>query len=246
MWNSTCEQSLKQQPRFPTSFRSVLPMRVLVVEYEMKAASFVCKTLQAEGFSVDVCRSILSAPLARRFDCILLHVLQPSRDGLSMLQELRSTHHSAPILLLSSSDEANERVAGLNAGADDILSKPFDLEELVARVRALMRRNGEIKAAVLQVADLLLDTITHQVQRSGKSIELTAQEYRLLEFLMRSPGRVFGRRTILEQVWDCDSDPGTNIVDVYIRRLRAKIDVGFEAKLLRTLRRAGYLLKEGA
>jgi len=138
----------------------------------------------------------------------------------------------------------NERVEGLNAGADDYLPKPFELSELVARVRALTRRGSENKSTVLSVADLTLDTVTHQAGRGGKKIDLTAREYRLLEFLMRSAGRLCGRMMILEKVWDYDFDPGTNLVDVYVRRLREKIDADFEAKLLHTVRGSGYVLKE--
>jgi len=138
----------------------------------------------------------------------------------------------------------NERVEGLNAGADDYLPKPFALAELVARVRALTRRGGETKSPVLRVADLTLDTLTRRAQRGETGIELTAREYRLLEFLMRSAGRLCGRMTILEKVWDYDFDPGTNLVDVYIRRLREKIDADFDPKLLHTVRGVGYVLKD--
>jgi DNA-binding response OmpR family regulator len=146
--------------------------------------------------------------------------------------------------LLSARGEVNERVEGLNAGADDYLPKPFALVELVARVRALGRRGGEPKSIVLRVADLTLDTVTREAKRGGMGFELTTREYRLLEFLMRSPGRICGRMAILEKVWDYDFDPGTNLVDVYIKRLREKIDAGFEVKLLHTVRGVGYVLKE--
>ncbi len=161
-----------------------------------------------------------------------------------MLRQLRARKNTTPILLLSARGEVNERIEGLNAGADDYLPKPFELAELVARVRALTRRGGENKPIVLRVADLKLDTVTHKAQRSGTKIELTAREYRLLEFLMRSAGRPCGRMMILEKVWDYDFDPGTNLVDVYVRRLREKIDADFEPKLLHTVRGSGYLLKE--
>ena len=169
----------------------------------------------------------------------------PGRDGLSVLRQLRERKNPVPVLLLSARGEVNERVEGLNAGADDYLPKPFELSELVARVRALTRRGGESKSIVLRTADLTLDTLTHQAQRGAKNIELTAREYRLLEFLMRSAGRPCGRMLILEKVWDYDFDPGTNLVDVYIRRLREKIDADFESKLLHTIRGSGYMLKEG-
>jgi len=153
---------------------------------------------------------------------------------------------NTPVLLLSARGEVNERVAGLNAGADDYLPKPFELAELVARVRALTRRSVENKATVLRVADLRLDTLTRLAHRGDTEIQLTAREYRLLEFLMRSVNRLCGRMMIIEKVWDYDFDPGTNLVDVYIRRLREKIDTPFEPKLLHTVRGAGYLLKEPA
>ena len=222
-------------------------MRVLVVEDEKKTASFVRKALQAEGFAVDVCPDgdgALAATRATAFDGIVLDIMLPGRDGLSVLRQLRERKNTTPVLLLSARGEVNERVEGLNAGADDYLPKPFELAELVARVRALTRRSGENKSTVLRVANLALDTITHQAHRGGMAIELTTREYRLLEFLMRAPGRLCGRMMILEKVWDYDFDPGTNLVDVYIRRLREKIDTNFEPKLLHTVRGTGYVLKD--
>ena len=222
-------------------------MRVFVVEDEKKTASFVRKALQAEGFAVDICHNgddALSAARTTPFDGIVLDIMLPGRDGLSALRQLRERKNVTPVLLLSARGEVNERVEGLNAGADDYLPKPFELVELVARVRALTRRSGETKSTGLRVADLTLDTLTRQAQRGEKKIELTAREYRLLEFLMRSAGRLCGRMMILEKVWDYDFDPGTNLVDVYVRRLREKIDADFETKLLHTVRGAGYVLKE--
>jgi DNA-binding response OmpR family regulator len=222
-------------------------MRVLVVEDERKTASFIRKALQAEGFAVDVCHNgddALAAASATPFDGIVLDIMLPGRDGLSLLRQLREQRNDTPVLLLSARGEVNERVEGLNAGADDYLPKPFALVELVARVRALGRRGGEPKSAVLRVAALTLDTVTRQAQRGGATFELTTREYRLLEFLMRSAGRICGRMTILEKVWDYDFDPGTNLVDVYIKRLREKIDAEFEPKLLHTVRGVGYVLKE--
>jgi DNA-binding response OmpR family regulator len=168
----------------------------------------------------------------------------PGRDGLSVLRQLRQQRNQTPVLLLSARGQVDERVEGLNAGADDYLPKPFALAELIARVRSLGRRGSEPKSIVLRVADLSLDTVTREAQRGGKSFELTTREYRLLEYLMRSAGRVCGRMAILEKVWDYDFDPGTNLVDVYIKRLREKIDEGIEPKLLHTVRGAGYVMKE--
>ena len=222
-------------------------MRVLVVEDERKTASFVRKALQTEGFAVDMIANgedALVAAAATAFDAIVLDIMLPGRDGLSVLRRLRERKNAVPVLLLSARGEVNERVEGLNAGADDYLPKPFELAELIARVRALTRRGGENKPIVMRVADLMLDTVTHRAQRGGTEIELTAREYRLLEFLMRSAGRLCGRMMILEKVWDYDFDPGTNLVDVYVRRLREKIDADFEPKLLHTVRGSGYVLRE--
>ena len=223
-------------------------MRVLVVEDEKKTATFVRKALQSESFAVDVCHNgddALAAASATPFDAIVLDIMLPGRDGISVLKQLRERKNATPVLLLSARGEVNERVEGLNCGADDYLPKPFELAELIARVRALTRRGGENKSSTLRVADLSLDTLTHKAQRGGASIELTAREYRLLEFLMRSAGRLCGRMMILEKVWDYNFDPGTNLVDVYVRRLREKIDANFPAKLLHTVRGSGYVLKEG-
>jgi len=222
-------------------------MRVLVVEDEKKTASFVRKALQAESFAVDVMANGEDALLAATgtpFDAIVLDIMLPGRDGLSVLRQLRERKNTTPVLLLSARGEVNERVEGLNLGADDYLPKPFELAELVARVRALVRRVGENKSVVLRVADLTLDTLTRKARRAETEIELTSREYRLLEFLMRSAGRICGRMMICEKVWDYNFDPGTNLVDVYIRRLRGKIDADFEPKLLHTVRGAGYILKE--
>ena len=221
-------------------------MRVLVVEDEKKTASFIRKALQAEGYAVDVCHNgeeAQLAPSATPYDAIVLDIMLPGRDGLSIVRRWRQSSNDTPVLLLSARGEVNERVEGLDAGADDYLPKPFALVELAARVRALTRRGSDNKSTVLRVADLTLDTVTRQVRRAGVEIELTAREYRLLEFLMRSTGRLCGRMMILEKVWDYDFDPGTNLVDVYIKRLREKIDAAFEPKLLHTARGAGYVLK---
>jgi len=222
-------------------------MRILVVEDERKTASFIRKALEAEGFAVDLCANGNDALAAARltpFDVLILDIMLPGRDGLSVLRQLRQNQNRTPVLLLSARGEVTERVEGLNSGADDYLPKPFALAELVARVRALARRTGESKSPVLRVGDLTLDTITHRALRGGAEIELTAREYRLLEFLMRCPGRLCERMMILEKVWDYNFDPGTNLVDVYIRRLREKIDSPFETKLLHTMRGVGYVMKE--
>ncbi len=222
-------------------------MRVLVIEDEKKTASFIRKALQAEGFSVEVCHrgdQAMTAAAAAPYDGIVLDIMLPGRDGLSVLQDLRERQNRTPVLLLSARGAVNERVEGLNAGADDYLPKPFVVAELAARLRALIRRGQENQSTTLRVADLALDTISHRAQRAEKYFDLTAREFRLLEFFMRSAGRICGRMTIIERVWDYNFDPGTNLVEVYVRRLREKIDDGFETKLLHTVRGVGYVLKE--
>ena len=206
-------------------------MRVLVIEDEKKTASFIRKALQTEGYAVDVCHNgeeALATASATPYDAIVLDIMLPGRDGLSILRRWRQSDNRVPVLLVSARGDVNERVEGLDAGADDYLPKPFALVELAARVRALTRRGGDTKSTVLRVADLTLDTVSRQARRGEVQIELTAREYRLLEFLMRSAGRLCGRMMILEKVWDYDFDPGTNLVDVYIKRLREKIDAEFE------------------
>lgn len=222
-------------------------MRVLVVEDQKKTASFIRKALEAEGFTVDVCyngENAFAAATATAFDGIVLDIMLPGSDGLNVLRRLREQKDRTPVLLLSARGAVNERIEGLNAGADDYLPKPFAVAELVARVRALSRRGSESKSTTLRIADLSLDTILHQAQRGGKTFDLTTREFRLLEFLMRSAGHICGRMSILEKVWDYDFDPGTNLVDVYMRRLREKIDGGCETKLLHTVRGVGYVLRE--
>lgn len=222
-------------------------MRVLVVEDERKTASFIRKALQAEGHVVDVLHDGSEALLAAAntpFDVIVLDIMLPGRDGLSVVRQMRERRITVPVLLLSARGEVGERIEGLDAGADDYLPKPFALEEVLARVRALGRRQSEAKTPILRIADLTLDSVTRKVKRGGTPIDLAPREYLLLEFLMRSAGRICGRMAIVEKVWDYDFDPGSNLVDVYIMRLREKIDAGFEPKLLHTVRGVGYVLKE--
>jgi DNA-binding response OmpR family regulator len=232
---------------FSSRWYNLAPMRVLIVEDEKKTASFVRKALHAEGFAVDVCHNGEEAWATARttpYDAIVMDIMLPGRDGLSVLRQFRENGIASPVLLLSARGEVNERVDGLNAGADDYLPKPFVIAELVARVRALGRRGGESKPATLKVADLELDTVSHRANRAGTAIELTAREYRLLEFLMRSVGRICGRMAILEKVWDYTFDPGSNLVDVNVKRLREKIDADYEIKLLHTVRGLGYIIKD--
>jgi DNA-binding response OmpR family regulator len=211
-----------------------------------RPASVHPQSAPGEGFVADVLHNgndALTAVSSTGFDVLVLDIMLPGRDGLSIVRQMRERQIHTPVLLLSARGAVGEKVEGLNSGADDYLAKPFALEELIARVRALTRRQPEQRGPMLQVADLTLNTMTREVQRGGHSIDLAQREYLLLEFLMRSAGRICGRMLIVEKVWDYDFDPGSNLVDVYIMRLREKVDSGFAIKLLHTVRGVGYVLK---
>jgi len=223
-------------------------MRILVVEDNRKTAMFIAKALKAEGFAVDQIHhgdEALPMIQATAYDAVVLDVMLPGRDGLSIVRHLHAAGDGPPVLLLSARGDVDERVEGLDAGAADYMAKPFALSELIARVRALGRRKSGAGSPVLRLADLELDTITRIAHRGGQTIELTAREFRLLEFLLRSQGRVCTRMMILEKVWDYGFDPGSNLVDVYIRKLREKIDAKFPVRLLHSVRGEGYVLREG-
>ena len=222
-------------------------MRILVVEDEPKVASFVRRALEAEHHAVDVAAdgaAGLSQAVAGAYDLVVLDVMLPKRDGLGVLRELRAGGHAVPVLLLTARAEVADKVAGLDVGADDYLTKPFAVEELVARVRALLRRGAAAAPPRLAIADLTLDPVTREVTRAGKRIDLTAREYALLEFFLRNRGRVLGRALIAQHVWGVDFDTFTNVIDVYVNYLRRKIDADFEPKLVHTVRGVGYVLKE--
>jgi DNA-binding response OmpR family regulator len=222
-------------------------MRILVVEDHVKTAAFISKALRAEQLVVNVLGDgdeALQTISTQPFDAVVLDIMLPGRDGVSIVRHLRAHGNHTPILLLSARSEVGDKVDGLDAGADDYLAKPFALAELIARVRALIRRGDGTTSTRLVVGDLSLDAATRTAQRGGRSIELTSREYRLLELLMRSAGRVCGRMTIIEKVWEYDFDPGSNVVDVYAGRLRTKVDADFELKLLHSIRGAGYMIKE--
>ncbi|HHV63360.1 MAG TPA: response regulator transcription factor [Firmicutes bacterium] len=218
-------------------------MRVLVVEDEPKIASFVKRGLEEEGYAVDVAgdgESALDYAQSAQYDILILDIMLPKRDGVSVCQELRRRGFRAPILMLTARDAVDDRVEGLDAGADDYLVKPFAFKELLARMRALLRRPREVGPTRLQVGDLTLDTATRRAERRGRVIDLTLREYALLEFLMRHKGQVLSRTQIAEHVWNFDFYSESNIVDVYIRYLRLKIDANWEPKLIHTVRGVGY------
>lgn len=221
-------------------------MRLLVVEDEKKVARFVKKGLEEEGYAVDVApdgEEGLGMALDGVHDLIILDIHLPRMDGLGVLQELRKKKVATPVLLLTVRAAIEDKVLGLDAGADDYLTKPFAFQELLARVRALLRRRAEAEAPVLQVADLTLDPARRLASRGGEKIDLTPKEFALLAYFMRNPGRVLTRTMISEHVWDYDFDTMTNVIDVYVNYLRKKIDAGREPKLIHTVRGAGYVLK---
>jgi heavy metal response regulator len=221
-------------------------MRILVVEDEKKVASFIKKGLEEESYAVDVSHDGEEGGCLAEtnpYDLIVLDIMLPKKNGLAILRELRDKGINAPILLLTARGSVEDRVTGLNAGADDYLAKPFVFAELLARVRSLLRRGGE-KAPILKFADLTMDPVTRKVTRGGVEIELTSKEYALLEYFMRRPNQVLTRTMISEHVWEADFDTFTNVIDVYVNYLRNKIDKGFEKKLIHTVRGVGYILKE--
>ncbi|MCX6070234.1 MAG: response regulator transcription factor [Chloroflexi bacterium] len=223
-------------------------MRALLVEDERRISTYVKRGLEEAGYAVDAVydgREALDWADAASYDIIILDILLPELDGISACRELRRRGDRTPVLMLTARDTVDDRVVGLDAGADDYLVKPFAMKELLARLRALSRRTSEQpESSVLQVADLRLDTRTHQVRRAGKRIEMAAKEYAVLECLLREPGRVLTRTVIAEHVWNYDTFSQSNVVDVYIRNLRRKIDDPFGKKLIRTLRGVGYSISD--
>ena len=218
-------------------------MRVLVVEDERRIADFISKGLSEQGYGVDIAydgEEALHWADVAEFDVIVLDVMLPVRDGIEVCRTLRERGSRTPILILTARDAIEDRVRGLDSGADDYLVKPFAFAELTARIRALTRREPAAKGTVLRAADLVLDTTTREVSRGGARIDLTTKEYALLEYLTRHPNQVLTRTMIAEHVWSYDFDNATNVIDVHIRNLRRKIDDPFSAKLIHTVRGAGY------
>ncbi len=222
-------------------------MRILIVEDERQIAAFLERGLREEGYAIDVVyngNDALDWAAAVEYDGIVLDVMLPGRDGFSVCRELRVRGNKTPVLMLTARDTVDDRVAGLDLGADDYLVKPFVFKELVARLRAITRRQGDTRSVELQVGDLKLNTVTHMAQRGERRIELTTKEYNLLEFLMRNPNRVLTRTQIAEHVWNLDFLSESNVVDVYIRYLRRKIDGDADLKLIKTVRGSGYLISD--
>jgi two-component system copper resistance phosphate regulon response regulator CusR len=224
-------------------------MRLLIVEDDPKLAEFVARGLRAERFAVDIAADGLDGQRmldAYQYDLLVLDLMLPQLSGGELLRRVRRTQATLPVLVLTARDSTDDKVRHFEAGADDYLTKPFDFAELLVRVRALMRRTPVERSDVLRIADLELNRLTQQVRRDGQRIDLTGKEYALLEYLMSSAGRVFSRTMILEHVWDQSFEGVTNIVDVYVRYLRRKIDDPYDLKLIHTVRGVGYCMRESA
>jgi len=222
-------------------------MRILVVEDEKKVASFIAKGLTEESYAVDVAydgeEGVFMA-LENDYDLIVLDLMLPKLDGMEILRKIRDSGKDVPVLILTAKDSVEDIVAGLEGGSDDYLTKPFAFAELLARIRALLRRSQEQKITTLKAGDLTLNPLTREVKRGDRKIELTSKEYALLEYFMRNVNKVLTRTLISEHVWNYEFDPLTNVVDVYVNYLRKKIDQPSETKLIHTVRGVGYILKE--
>jgi heavy metal response regulator len=222
-------------------------MRILIVEDEKDLAGIIKQGLEEEGYVVDVAHDGeegLYMAESYPIDVMVLDVMLPQMDGLTVLSNLRKKGVQTPVILLTARDALIDKIKGLDTGADDYLTKPFVFEELLARIRSLIRRKTTVKEAVIRIADLEIDTASHQVKRAGKSIALSAKEYSLLEFLAYRKGTVVSRTDIVEHIYNEDADMDSNVVDVYINYLRNKVDKEFSGKLIHTVRGAGYILKE--
>lgn len=220
-------------------------MRFLLIEDEPRVARFIAKGLREHGYAVDTAEEgeeALYKVSISEYDLIILDLMLPGKSGFQVCQELRDAGIKFPILMLTARDAIEDRVRGLDSGADDYLAKPFDFNELLARLRALLRRTKDLRPALLEIADLTLNTTNHSVARAGKTISLTAKEYSLLEFFMLREGKVVSRIEIAEHVWDENFDPFSNVIDVYVRRLRKKIDDDSDLPLIHTRRGEGYIL----
>ncbi|MBC8385961.1 MAG: response regulator transcription factor [Candidatus Cloacimonetes bacterium] len=222
-------------------------MRILLVEDDKKIAGFVAKGLREENYAVDVFHNGEDGAywaVANEYDIIILDIMLPMKNGIDVCREIRSNNILTPIIMLTAKDTTEDKVKGLNAGADDYLSKPFAFAELLARIQALLRRNQEFKSQILKAADLELDVNSRRVFRAGEEIILSGREYGLLEYLLRNKNKILTETKIIEHVWDMNSELFTNVVNVYIHHLRKKVDTGFEKKLIFTLRGRGYMLKD--
>ena len=221
-------------------------MRILIVEDEKSLADIIKKGLEEEGYAVDVAyngEEGLFMAENEPSDIIILDIMLPVIDGMTILKKIRKAGIKTPVLMLTAKDTIMDKVSGLDSGADDYLTKPFSFEELLARMRALLRRNTEVKTSVIMIGDLTIDIVTHEVKREGKDILLSAREYALLEYMALNKNKVLSRTSLTEHLYDQDFDLDSNVIDVFINRIRNKINRGYDKKLIHTVRGAGYILK---
>ncbi len=222
-------------------------MRILIIDDEIEMADLIRRALKEESYAVDAAyegRRGEEMAMSENYDLIILDIMLPKKDGLSILTTLREEGFAMPILLLTARDEVSDRVAGLDAGADDYLGKPFAVAELRARIRALLRRQSENKASLLFAGDLAMDTVSHEVRKGDNQIELTSREYAILEYLLRNKGRLLSKGMIAEHVWDYHFNSDFNLIEVYIRRLRQKVEPSGPHRLIHTVRNSGYVIRE--
>jgi heavy metal response regulator len=222
-------------------------MRILIVEDEKKIASLIKRGLKEEGYAIDIASDGVEGEFlatTNQYDAIILDIMLPKLDGVNLCKLLREKRVATPIIMVTAKDAVSDKVKGLDSGADDYITKPFAFEELLARIRAVLRKRDNVSSTRLQVGDLILDLISHKVMRGDKEITLTAKEYALLEYLMRNAGTVITRTMISEHVWDINFDSDTNVIDVYVNYLRKKIDDGFKKEIIHTIRGRGYTLKD--
>ena len=220
-------------------------MRILLVEDEPRVAHFIAKGLREQSYAVDIAgdgEEALYQASSNEYELIILDVMLPLKNGFQVCKQMRDSGIKQPVLMLTARDAVDDRVTGLDCGADDYLGKPFDFKELLARIRALLRRTKEFRPEIIQLADLVVNTSSHTITRAGRPISLTAKEYSLLEFFILRAGKLVRRDEIAEHVWDENFDPFSNVIDVYVRRLRKKIDEGFSPPLIHTRRGEGYIL----
>lgn len=222
-------------------------MRILVAEDEKDMNRIICKRLKEEGYSVDSCFDgveVFDYLACAEYDAIVLDIMMPRMDGLQVLRKLRADNNQIPVLLLTAKDRVEDRVTGLDAGADDYLVKPFAVKELLARIRVMLRKPASVKTTVYTLADLEVHTDTHQVIRANQELHLSAKEFSLLRYMIQNAGIVLSREKLEQHIWNYDFSGGSNVIDVYIRYLRKKIDDGFDKKLIHTIRGEGYVLRE--
>lgn len=231
---------------YEENYSKIKTMRILIVEDEKSLVDIIKKGLEEEGYAVDVAyngEDGLFMAENEPSDIIILDIMLPIVDGMTILKRIRKAGVKTPVLMLTAKDTVMDKVSGLDSGADDYLTKPFLFDELLARMRALLRRNSDVKTSIIEIGDLIVDMATHEVRRGGKNISLSAKEYALVEYMSLNKNKVLSRISLIEHLYDQDFDLDSNVIDVFINRVRNKIDRGFDIRLIRTVRGASYILK---